>query len=1289
MRKLFKNKRKRMVSTMMGLVLAASTLLNFGSTVAFAADEPAPQAPANGEKIWSVDAFDAEYSSGYFCITNSHGHNCTDNGTWYWNESDCSASNTSRDASIYIDHYSGACMNGTYFDIREYVWTENNQYWSVSQSGANGVRGTADASITREFHFYEEGTLASNNPVEVTFKGVMCLQDMDIEEGYTFEQGLVGAWLNAQTHVTKRDSKTWKGTWENHNDGVNTERETLWVEVEGTPSKPLTITYWGNVGHGSAVNYYGSSVTYKLVENSRNALPEGAEPAVGTHCATYAAYNLMPAEEFIRYAFDGWYTDKDLTNKSAETVMVSSDLTFYGTYIKVAGLIETEVTHGTITPTDECFEYGGNKAIEYAPEEGYLLESVTVDGKKVDITEHPSSYVFEDVQDDHKISVVYVKASMDKEVQIKDSDCLENYADGQAIDGTVIKNGDVVTYMVSFENPTGAARDVVISDIVPEGADVLENSISDSGILKDNTVVWNLAVPAYTSGKVSFDCRITDAAKGKIVKNNASVTFKALDPDGSEKDVTLDDTVNSPVLADPVKSVLNADGKDITDKIVADGQKITYVITFENPAEKTKRFTVTDKIPEGVTLDGDSISDNGSEQDGIITWTVDVAAGETKTVAFSVTVNIPAKDLTKILNQAKVAVDFTEKDTVTSAGPDGEPETPVYVLDDPEKSVFNADGINISQNEKGEAVQTVKQAGDVIEYQISFQNPTPDGREFTVTDKLPEGVAFVSADNNGSYDAESHTVTWMTGLDGGQKRTVSVKVEILQSAEGRILKNYATVSVDDARKDTNTVETPVIPVPEKDVVSEPGGDSINTMPVQAGENIYYTVTYQNPSDDTKTAVITDQLPEGVKFVSADNKGVYDAESHTVKWSIDTEAHAQVTVTVKVKVLASASGTDLNNQAKVLMDEADITTVTKNGDKEDGTTSNYVPAKYVLDADGEDIDGMAVAVGDMVTYRITYKNDSESTRKVVITDILPQGVTYMESSDGGKVQSIVHGQTVTWELEADARSEGAVTVTVKVTGALKGQAFANSATVEMTDEATGQTKTVTTEQVINYVLEELEKSVWNENGTKDLNGETVESGTVLMYRITVKNTGVEEKTFVVTDEIPEGCTFVSAKDGGTYEDGIVTWNLSLAGGESKTVSFLVQTTDKAEGTSVQNIAGMTCDGKTLMSNRVKTYVKESVSDKPDDGEKKPSDDNSTPSGTTGNGTNDPSGNSASGSGKNPSGTGSTVTASDGPKTGDDFNPVRVAALAVLALAAGIGFGIYAVRKGKEDDGADSE
>jgi len=42
----------------------------------------------------------------------------------------------------------------------------------------------------------------------------------------------------------------------------------------------------------------------------------------------------MPEDEFIRYEFDGWYYDKDLTRKVPDTIMVAEDHTFYGTYRK-------------------------------------------------------------------------------------------------------------------------------------------------------------------------------------------------------------------------------------------------------------------------------------------------------------------------------------------------------------------------------------------------------------------------------------------------------------------------------------------------------------------------------------------------------------------------------------------------------------------------------------------------------------------------------------------------------------------------------------------------------------------------------------------------------------------------------------------------------------------------------------------------------------------------------------------------------------------------------------------
>ncbi|MCD7725075.1 MAG: DUF4139 domain-containing protein [Clostridiales bacterium] len=98
-------------------------------------------------------------------------------------------------------------------------------------------------------------------------------------------------------------------------------------------------------------------------------------------------------------------------------------------------------------------------------------------------------------------------------------------------------------------------------------------------------------------------------------------------------------------------------------------------------------------------------------------------------------------------------------------------------------------------------------------------------------------------------------------------------------------------------------------------------------------------------------------------------------------------------------------------------------------------------------------------------------------------------------------------------------------------------------------------------------------------------------TVLQYRITVKNPSESEKTFTITDELPEGTTFVSADNGGVCEDGVVTWTLTLKGGETKTVALFVTVADAAAGSFVQNQASVTVDGAAVSTNVVKTYVEE--------------------------------------------------------------------------------------------------
>ena len=978
---------------------------------------------------------------------------------------------------------------------------------------------------------------------------------------------------------------------------------------------------------------------------------------------------------------------------------------------------------------DDRVKFHHDRTVSYEPDEGYLLDTVTVDGEKVDITEHPSGYTFSDVTENHKITVVYARPSMDKEVQIFDSECLRNYEDGQAIDGLVIKDGDVVAYTIRYGNPTGAVRGVEVTDRVPAGMEVIPDSVSDGGIYdeKAHTVKWTGTVEAYGSGEVSFNCRVKGDARGTVQENTGTVCFKAIQG-SSEKDVPVSDTTKSPVLEDPVKSVWDASGEDITNKVINDGQDITYTVTFRNPADEAKAFTVADEIPEEVSLVEGTVSDGGTADGRKVTWKMTLAAGEEKTVSFDVHVPEMEGEYTKIYNQADVSVDLTHKPSVSSDSVlDG--RTPVYVLDDPSKAVFCGDGHDIGADGEGNPIQTVKQAGDILEYRVTFQNPADDGRMFTITDALPEHVEFVSADHEGSYETGTHTVTWKVEVAENTQETVSVKVRILKEAEDTILRNTATVSADFGKKDTNEVETPVIPTPMKDVFSKEGEPSINTWPVQVGENLVYTVAYKNPSDHGKTAVVTDRLPEDVKFLSASDGGIYDKETHTVTWTMEAGAHAKGEVSVKVKVLETASGKDIENQAYVGMDEAHIGTATKNGDTEDEHTRNYVPRKYVLDADGQDIDRENVAAGDTVTYKITYKNDGRTVRTVTIDDILPAGVSFVDASDGGKVYSIVKGDNVHWSFEAEPGTEGSVSVRVKVGEELIGKAFANSASVTASDEETGQAKTVSTNQVVNYVLEDLVKSVTSENGRKDLNGETVKSGTTLQYRITVKNTATEERTFTVTDEVPEGVEFVSAAEGGECKDGTVTWTVTLSGGDSATVSFLARVKEEAAGSSVQNTARMSADGLTLASNRVRTYVEkpdtllDDIKDLLDNAGGKDSNvtvniDNSNKNEAAGSSAEasssskaDPAGNgsgsSPQGSGSGNGGTGNGQNGSSGsgsgksdgknqggfslrtdaPKTGDNADTGLWAAIAGAAALAGCILAAISVRrvrkKGKKD------
>ena len=124
------------------------------------------------------------------------------------------------------------------------------------------------------------------------------------------------------------------------------------------------------------------------------------------------------------------------------------------------------------------------------------------------------------------------------------------------------------------------------------------------------------------------------------------------------------------ILPQPKKDVLDSEGNSIDGNKVTAGQVLTYSVTYTNTTNTARDVTITDVIPEHTTY-VDNSADNGGVYDKAtrtVTWTKNVAPGETLTVTFQGKVNKGVKDIT-VVNTAHVSDGLIDTDTNTTKNP--------------------------------------------------------------------------------------------------------------------------------------------------------------------------------------------------------------------------------------------------------------------------------------------------------------------------------------------------------------------------------------------------------------------------------------------------------------------------------------------------------------------------------------------------------------------------------------------------------------------------------------------
>ena len=239
--------------------------------------------------------------------------------------------------------------------------------------------------------------------------------------------------------------------------------------------------------------------------------------------------------------------------------------------------------------------------------------------------------------------------------------------------------------------------------------------------------------------------------------------------------------------------------------------------------------------------------------------------------------------------------------------------------------------------------------------------------------------------------------------------------------------------------------------------------------LSVGDSYVYTINWvNNEADDSGTAnvTVTDKLPTGVVFEAfeGENADKGAADGQLLTWSLGKQpagSHGSVRVRVKitedaVRDVRGAVGT-VNNTATVTVGNKSYT----------GTTTNYVPKKS--ESDAQDSTGSGVALGDELTYTISYKNTEGAPATVTISDTVPAGTEFVEfAGDHKDAGSKDKDGNLTWTLtDVPAGKEGTVQFKVRVTedafksGGASGD-ISNQASVTVGNNPAVKTNTTTDE-----------------------------------------------------------------------------------------------------------------------------------------------------------------------------------------------------------------------------------
>ena len=455
----------------------------------------------------------------------------------------------------------------------------------------------------------------------------------------------------------------------------------------------------------------------------------------------------------------------------------------------------------------------------------------------------------------------------------------------------------------------------------------------------------------------------------------------------------------------------------------------------------------------------------------------------------------------------------------------------------------------------GGFINTLEHGLTITKLWRNSENEAIPAAQTTRVELAQNGTVIRTVTLNGMTSEQSATVSVPKYDAGGNAYTYTIH-EVGESGSRLTVGQIGyTVAYDQTNLTvTNTKDQPgKTAVPAETVDVDDGeGNTVSMVPV--GGKITFTIGYANYMPETATVTVTDTLPVGLAFVEEGSTAGYTVDGQTVTWTLEgVPALTSGTVTLVAEVNADAlTGADpsVSNTASVTLGNVSESTATT-----DNTVYNpdWTVAKDLQYVNGSAPSAdKAVMSGDVLTYAITVKNTGNcDLTGLTIADTL--------NVDGENQSLIVtdaaSNAVTTFDLAKGATAVFYATYTVK------------DSDTKLVNTANVGGKTDDVETILGRnELWTVEKILAAINGEESDAGQTVLSGDVLTYAITVKNTGncdltglKVEDTFLVDGEAVE-LTLSGDKDPEAFD---------LAKGEA--VTFTATYTVEADDKELSNTA----------------------------------------------------------------------------------------------------------------------